>query len=387
MARTASFFRDNHRYVFLGTSALALVGVFLSMQPRPDMSFLRGAYGLEVVLYWILVVWLVLSGVALMLKLLHWEDYAEVSPFLKKPLVDCVRWFSYLVWMVALVFIIDRVIMGFASAIHAGITADANPEDDLASAAYMVYNSLDIYRQGIINTILLAVIGTIFAFIIALLLVFARMQTIDRQDNDFVRFWKVVGRAFAIVYSTVIRGTPMMVQALIIYFFGFGLLKNSGMTVGEIGKVWSTFTAGAVIMTLSSSPYMLEVLRAGIEAVDKGQYEAARSLGLSQWQAMMKVVFPQGIRNAIPALSNEFIINIKDTSILSVVGVLDLMFVTTTVTGMYFKTTPVYIVAALIYLVLTMCANALLSAISKRMGATAGEGFEVSDLGRSHGDH
>ena len=83
----------------------------------------------------------------------------------------------------------------------------------------------------------------------------------------------------------------------------------------------------------------MEVLRGGIESIDPGQAEAARSLGLSQWQAMRKVVFPQGIKNAIPALTNELIINIKDSSVLCVVGVSDLMFMTRSVAGIYYKGT------------------------------------------------
>ena len=111
---------------------------------------------------------------------------------------------------------------------------------------------------------------------------------------------------------------------------------------------------------------MMEVLRGGIESIDPGQAEAARSLGLSQWQAMRKVVFPQGIKNAIPALTNELIINIKDSSVLSVIGVFDLMYATTTVAGVYYRQMEVYCVALVVYLILTLVASRLLEAFGKK---------------------
>jgi putative lysine transport system permease protein len=185
---------------------------------------------------------------------------------------------------------------------------------------------------------------------------------------------------FAKVYSTVVRGTPMMVQGMLIYFTGFGLLKGTGMTVSEIGAIWSTFVAGLVTISLNSTAYMMEVLRGGIEAVDPGQNEAARSLGLSQWQAMIKVVFPQGIKNAIPALSNELVVNIKDSSVLSVIGVFDLMFATKTVVGIYFKQVEMYAVAAVVYLCLTMVASWLLGKFARHLSVEPQPLTSVSDM-------
>ena len=204
------------------------------------------------------------------------------------------------------------------------------------------------------------------AFFLALLLVFCRIQKVDRPDNDFVRFWKKVGCGFAKVYSIVVRGTPMMVQAMIIYFGVFGLLKTTNMSTTQINGIWSTFLAGLVTITLNSTAYMMEVLRGGIESVDKGQAEAARSLGLSQWQAMAKVVFPQGIKYSIPGLSNELVINIKDSSVLSIIGTFDLMFATTTVAGIYYKQFLTSLIAAVAYLILVLIASWLLGKFAKR---------------------
>ena len=366
--------------MFLGTSVMAAIGVWFSMQRRSDMSFLRGAYAFEVCLYWFLMGWLALSAIALVLKLIHWKDYAEWSPFRKKPLVTVVRWLSYGVWVATAILFVDRAVMGFLSVTSAALAQDKNPSDFLSSIVYMVDKSYGIILQGILTTVGLSVFGTLIAFVLAILLVFLRIQSIDRSDNDAVRFFKSAGVLFAKVYSTVVRGTPMMVQGMLIYFTGFGLLKGTGMTVSQIGAIWSTFVAGLVTISLNSTAYMMEVLRGGIEAVDPGQNEAARSLGLSQWQAMIKVVFPQGIKNAIPALSNELVVNIKDSSVLSVIGVFDLMFATKTVVGIYFKQIEMYAVAAVVYLCLTMVASWLLGKFAKRLSVEPKPLTSVSDM-------
>ena len=158
----------------------------------------------------------------------------------------------------------------------------------------------------------------------------------------------------------------MMVQAMIIYFGVFGLFRMTSLTTTQINGIWTTFAAGLVTITLNSTAYMMEVLRGGIESVDKGQAEAARSLGLSQWQAMRKVVFPQGIKYAIPGLSNELVINIKDSSVLSVIGTFDLMFATTTVAGIYYQQFQTALISTVAYLILTMVATWLLGRFARR---------------------
>lgn len=367
MARLVSFVRRDHRYVLLGTAAVAFIGMLLSSQPRPELSFLRGVFGLELVMYYLLVLWVAVSALALIFKLTHWKNYAETSPFTKPKGKKALRIASYVEWAIATTFVLDRVVMGIASAWMTAVTVDSRPTDDgLEAIFYILYNSRATFLSGLITTVELAVIGTLVAFFLALLLVFCRIQKVDRPDNDFVRFWKKVGCGFAKVYSIVVRGTPMMVQAMIIYFGVFGLLKTTSMSTTQINGIWSTFLAGLVTITLNSTAYMMEVLRGGIESVDKGQAEAARSLGLSQWQAMAKVVFPQGIKYSIPGLSNELVINIKDSSVLSIIGTFDLMFATTTVAGIYYKQFLTSLIAAVAYLILVLIASWLLGKFAKR---------------------
>ena len=366
-AKLISFIRADHRYVLLGTSAIAALGMVLSSQPRPALSFLAGAYTLEVAMYYLLVAWVALSVVALVFKLAAWKTYVRVSPFTRPVVVRALRYGSYVVCAITALLAVDRIGCGLASAWAVATTAQSRPTSTLESMLFMLYNSRAIFFSGFKTTVALAVFGTVIAFFLALLLVFLRMQVIDRSDNDFVRFWKVVGSGFARVYSTVVRGTPMMVQAMIIFFGVFGLFKMTNLTTTQINAIWSTFTAGLVTIVLNSTAYMMEVLRGGIESVDAGQTEAARSLGLSQWEAMRTVVFPQGVKFAIPGLSNELVINIKDSSVLSVIGTFDLMFATTTVGGIYYAKFEAALVTSVIYLCLTMFASWLLGRLANRL--------------------
>lgn len=366
-AKLISFIRADHRYVLLGTSAIAALGMVLSSQPRPALSFLAGAYTLEVAMYYLLVAWVALSAVALVFKLAAWKTYARVSPFTRPAVAHALRYGSYVVCAITALLAVDRIGCGLASAWEVATTAQSRPTSMLESMLFMLYNSRAIFFSGFKTTVALAVFGTVIAFFLALLLVFLRMQVIDRSDNDFVRFWKVVGSGFARVYSTVVRGTPMMVQAMIIFFGVFGLFKMTNLTTTQINAIWSTFTAGLVTIVLNSTAYMMEVLRGGIESVDAGQTEAARSLGLSQWEAMRTVVFPQGVKFAIPGLSNELVINIKDSSVLSVIGTFDLMFATTTVGGIYYAKFEAALVTSVIYLCLTMFASWLLGRFANRL--------------------
>lgn len=379
LARLVSFVRADHRYVLLGTSAVALVGMALSSLPRPALSFMARAYALEVAMYYALVAWLAVATVGLVIKIARWGSYATVSPFVRPGAARALRYGSYAVCTITAVLAVDRVCCGVASAWSVALAATSRPTGMLESMLYMLYNSRAIFFTGFTTTVALAVFGTGIAFFLSLLLVFLRIQAIDRSDNDFVRFWKVVGSGFARVYSTVVRGTPMMVQAMIIFFGVFQLFKLTSLTTTQINAIWSTFAAGLVTIVLNSTAYMMEVLRGGIESVDAGQAEAARSLGLSQWQAMRKVVFPQGVKHAIPALSNELVINIKDSSVLSVIGTFDLMFATTTVGGIYYANFDAALISSVIYLCLTMFASWLLGRFAKRLNVTSVKLGSTSD--------
>ncbi|WP_432291332.1 amino acid ABC transporter permease [Olsenella uli] len=378
-ARLAKFVKEDHRYVLLGTSAVAFVGMLLSSSPRPAMSFLANAFTVELVMYYLLVAWLVVSAVGLVLKLTHWKTYAQESPLAKPAAATALRVASYVVWACTVILFVDRAVMGFASAWAAAAAATSMPDDMLTQILYMFQQGKDTYLTGALTTIELAVFGTIIAFFLALLLAAVRILEIDRSDNDAIRFLKKVGVGFAKVYSTVVRGTPMLVQGVIVYYLGFNIVSGFGLSITEVNALWTRFIAGLVVISLNSTAYMMEVLRGGIESVDKGQMEAARSLGLSQWQAMLKVVFPQGIKYAIPGLSNELVINIKDSSVLSVIGVFDLAFAASTVAGIYYKQLNAYLVIAVFYLIMTAFASWLLGKLAARLDVKAEPVGSTSD--------
>ena len=370
-SRIASFISRDHRYVLLGTSAIAFIGMCLSSQARPAMSFLANAFTVELVMYYLLAAWLVVAAAGLLFKLTHWNTYAQAAPFTKPAVARALRFGSYLVCAMTAVLFVDRAVMGFASAWSAASASSTMPDDMLTQVLYMFQQGKQTYLTGIATTIELAVFGTVIAFFLAILLVAVRIMEIDRSDNDAVRFAKKVGVGFAKFYSTVVRGTPMLVQGVIVYYLGFGVVSSFGMSITEVNAIWSRFIAGLVVVSLNSTAYMMEVLRGGIESVDPGQMAAARSLGMSQWQAMLKVVFPQGIKYAIPGLSNELVINIKDSSVLSVIGVFDLAFAASTVAGIYYKQLNAYLVAAVFYLIMTAVASWLLGLFAKRMNVAA----------------
>lgn len=365
-----NFITRDHRYVYLGGSFIALLGLSMFYSAPSPYSFIPAQSVFGTALAAICWFFLGVSAMALLVKWAYWNNYG--STIMKRPLIVCIsRYLSYLDTAACALLVLDRFILKLAYIINVAIHADSNPTDTLSMMAYMAYNQRSLFAIGISYTVRLALFGTAIAFVLALLMVFLRIQEPDKRDNDFVKFLKIVANKFSRFYIFVIRGTPMMVQSLILYNAVFGLFKRTGMSVSDINRVWPLFLAGLVTISLNSTAYLAEVLRGGILAVDAGQMEAARSLGMTHWQAMRKVVFPQAIKNSLPAIGNEFIINIKDSSVLCVVGVSDLMFMTRSVAGIYYKGTECYLIAAIAYLILTYLSSLLLNAITKKLDTSA----------------
>lgn len=164
-----------------------------------------------------------------------------------------------------------------------------------------------------------------------------------------------LAKVVANIYIEFIRGTPLLVQAFIV-FFGTQIL----------GLDLSAFVAGAIAMAINSGAYVAEIIRGGINSVPVGQTEAARSLGLHQSQAMRYVILPQAMKNIWPALGNEFVTDIKESSVLSVIGATELMFEGTVVQGASFKPFLPLVVVAILYFIMTFTLSRLLRLIEKR---------------------
>ncbi|QWB96690.1 amino acid ABC transporter permease [Mycoplasmatota bacterium] len=203
--------------------------------------------------------------------------------------------------------------------------------------------------HGLFMTLILAFLAVLLGAIIALIPAFMRMS-----KNKLLK-------TIATTYVEVIRGTPMLVQVLIIYqLMKLPLILFLGIDMGS-------FIPGLVALVINSSAYISEVIRAGILAVDQGQSEAARSLGMSQKQTMIKIVLPQAINNIIPALGNEFVTIIKETSIFMYLGVAELMFQINIIKSNTFRVTEVYIVAGILYMILTIPLSKVMNMLERRL--------------------
>ena len=361
-----NFITRDHRYVYLGGSFIALLGLGMFYSAPSPYSFIPAQSVFGTALAAICWFFLGVSAMALLVKWAYWNNYS--STIMKRPLIVRVsRYLSYLDAAACALLVLDRFILKLAYIINVAIHADSNPTDTLSMMAYMAYNQRSLFAIGISYTVRLALFGTAIAFVLALLMVFLRIQEPDKRDNDFVKFLKIVANKFSRFYIFVIRGTPMMVQSLILYNAVFGLFKRTGMSVSDINRVWPLFLAGLVTISLNSTAYLAEVLRGGILAVDAGQSEAARSLGLSSAQAMKLVVLPQAVKNVLPALGNEVVTMVKESSICSTLGMVELMFAAKTVaTSTYISLAP-YVLAALMYFCITYPAGKAIEALERRM--------------------
>lgn len=229
---------------------------------------------------------------------------------------------------------------------------------DMSPASFFNFSFLPKYGaffiQGIEYTLLLAVVSVALAVIPAMLLALMRLS-----KNRLIKW--ISG-----AYIAVFRSTPLLVQLSIIYFGLFGVISIPRATI--LGFVdLSRFIPGVVALALNSSAYVAEIFRAGILAVDIGQTEAARSLGLSSGAAMRLVVLPQAVKNVLPALANEVVTMVKESSICSMLGMAELMFGAKATASATYITLAPYTLAALIYFCINYPASKAIEAIERRM--------------------
>lgn len=169
------------------------------------------------------------------------------------------------------------------------------------------------------------------------------------------------------IYIDIIRGTPLIVQVFIVYYgFGASVLRPVfDISWNELGGV---FTAGTIALSLNAGAYMAEIVRGGIESVDKGQMEAARSLGLPYGKAMSKVILPQAIRTMLPSIINQFIISLKDTSLISVIGIRELTMNANMISANEStEVLTVYVIAAIYYLIICTLLSKVAKVLERRM--------------------
>lgn len=210
--------------------------------------------------------------------------------------------------------------------------------------------------EGLGYTMLIALIGTIFGLVIGLLA--GIIKTIPLSKNSGTKFIQKLISILISCYVEVFRGTPMMVQSMVI-FWGYAFINN--------GNTLPLIPAGVFIVSINTGAYMAEIVRGGIISVDKGQFEGAYSVGMTHWQAMTNVIIPQVMRNILPSISNEFVINIKDTSVLNVIGVMELYYMANTIQFMTYNIFETYLIICVMYFVMTFSITRILRIIEKKL--------------------
>jgi putative lysine transport system permease protein len=237
---------------------------------------------------------------------------------------------------------------------YQGFITPVIPDDFFGGAIYTLVRYAKMFLEGAGLTLLISLVGTVLGFILALFLATAKIIAPTPQDKILSKSLKIFFNKLSSIYITVFRGTPMIVQASF-FWYGFGLFGNA-------------LLCGLFVVSLNTAAYIAEIIRGSVNAIDKGQTEGSLALGLSYSQTFIFVIFPQAIKNSMPAIGNEFVINIKDTAVLSVIGIFELFNQTKKITSLHYRQLEAYAIVALIYLILTYSITSILKVIEKRMG-------------------
>lgn len=211
----------------------------------------------------------------------------------------------------------------------------------------IITDNLDLFMRGAVLTLEISVLGIILGFSLAVPLALGRLSKF------------LPSRWIATGYIEAIRGTPLLVQIFVIYFGLRASLLAAGID-------FSPFAAGVLAIGLNSAAYQAEIIRGGIESVPKGQMEAARSIGMTRMQAMRFVILPQAFRLMLPSMTNEFIILIKDTSLVSVISVTELTYWGRQINAVYFEPFLVFFFIALVYFIMTFTTSKVLRILERK---------------------
>ena len=244
------------------------------------------------------------------------------------------------------------------------------------------FQFLSMFRDGLICTVSLSALTVFFGFILALFLAIMRLSHvqpfralgIDRDGHLREQGFLALLSRFnplsfiATVYVEVFRATPMLVQLFIIYYIVMAPIKLPSFKLFGFIR-FDRFLPGVVALSLNSGAYLSEIIRAGIQSIDGGQTEAARSLGMSQTQNMRFIVLPQAIKNILPAIANEFVTIIKESSICYTIGVQEIMYAVASVKGATFSIAEPLVIATCVYFCLTFPTSKIIAYFERKMGA------------------
>lgn len=239
---------------------------------------------------------------------------------------------------------------------------------------------IDLFKQGLVCTISLSLLTVIFGFILALILAIMRLSNVRplrflgltadghlREQGVLTVLSRFNPISFlATVYVEIFRATPMLVQLFIIYYIVFGNVDLPAFKLFGFIR-FDRFLPGVVALAMNSGAYLSEIIRAGIQSIDGGQTEAARSLGLSQTQNMRFIILPQAIKNILPPIANEFVTIIKESSICYTIGVQEIMYAVTSTKGATYRIAEPLIIATVVYFCLTFPTSKIIAYFERRM--------------------
>ena len=231
-----------------------------------------------------------------------------------------------------------------------------NPTNSFEWMIFLAQKYSSMFIQGTLLTLYIAVLGTIFGFVLGYVVGIINDIKINDGDNPIKKLLIKIIKIIFTVYVEIFRDTPMIVQAMIIYY-----------GIRQMGTEMTPVFAGIVVTVLNTGAYMGETVRAGIGSIDIGQREGAWAMGMSPFKTMLYVVLPRAFKNIIPEMANNFLTNLKMTSVLNVIAVQELFMAAKTVGGNYYKYFEAYLVIAVIYFVLCFIFDKLFKLIEKKM--------------------
>ena len=240
------------------------------------------------------------------------------------------------------------------------------------------------YLTGIGNTLIVAIVATLVGCIIGLICGILNTIPYAKQDHVIKRFFLKLIRAIVRIYVEVFRGTPMVLQAVFI-FYGLPYFTSNAVQFKGNAGIW---LASLIVVSINTGAYMAESVRGGIMSIDPGQTEGAKAIGMTHVQAMTNVILPQAIRNIIPQIGNNFIINIKDTSVMFVIGFVEFFAVHRNIVGVNLLYFPSATIEMIGYLCMTLVASFLLRWVEKKMdGSDNYELVQTDSLALSAGTY
>lgn len=231
------------------------------------------------------------------------------------------------------------------------------PTDYWARVVYLVTHYSASFLRGAGSTLLIALVGTFVGCLIGFAVGIVQTIPVSKQDSIIKRALLFIVKLILNIYVEVFRGTPMIVQAMFIYF---GAMQYLGITMG----MWF---AAFFIVSINTGAYMAETVRGGILSIDPGQTEGAKAIGMTHFQTMLYVIFPQTLRNIIPQIGNNLIINIKDSCVLSVIGVAELLYKTKAAAGALYMNFETYTITMIMYFIMTFTCSRILRWLENRM--------------------